>query len=105
MIQPLRAKNFASVFQKCVVCCAHPASVRGAYASSRTLSAGRDGRFGAADERRTKRTAKSCGPVPPTLGSTPGQEPGGRWLTSPVHRGEREAAVNTIAQGRPDCLR
>jgi hypothetical protein len=25
-----------------------------------------------------------------------------RWLTSPVHRGEHEAAVNTIARGMPD---
>ena len=24
-----------------------------------------------------------------------------RWLTSPAHRGEHGAAVNTIAQGRP----
>ena len=35
------------------------------------------------------RTAKACGPVPPTLGSTPGQKPGGRRLESPVLRGER----------------
>ena len=48
------------------------------------------------------RTAKSCGPGPPTLGSslavmfrrtTVAKKPG--------HRGEHEAAVNTIAQGMP----
>ena len=27
-----------------------------------------------------------------------------RWLSSPVHRGEREAAVNTIARGMPACF-
>jgi hypothetical protein len=26
------------------------------------------------------------------------------WLTSPVHQGERGAAVNTIAEGMPDCF-
>jgi hypothetical protein len=30
--------------------------------------------------------------------------PGGRWLSSPAHRGEREAAVNTIARGMPACF-
>ena len=47
------------------------------------------------------RTAKACGPVPPTLGSTPGQKPGGRRLESPVLRGERAISCKTIAQGRP----
>src|SRR5207237_850571 len=27
-----------------------------------------------------------------------------RWPKSPEHRGEREAAAQTIAQGRPGCL-
>jgi hypothetical protein len=49
------------------------------------------------------RTAKSCGPDPPTLGSSPPVMPGRRWrLSSPVLQGEREAAVKTIAQGVPD---
>ena len=30
--------------------------------------------------------------------------PWGRWLSSPVHRGEREAAVNTIVRGMPACF-
>ena len=48
------------------------------------------------------RTAKSCGPVPPTLGSSLPVMPGRRWrLASPVLQGEHEAAVNTIAQGMP----
>ena len=29
---------------------------------------------------------------------------GGRWLSSPAHQGEREAAVNTIARGMPACF-
>src|ERR1700739_1594862 len=29
---------------------------------------------------------------------------GRRWLTSPAHRGEHGAAVNTIVQGMPDCF-
>ncbi len=29
---------------------------------------------------------------------------GGRWLSSPAHRGEREAVVNTIARGMPACF-
>ena len=58
--------------------------------------------------RRTApaRTAKSCGPDTPSLvsrlaGNIP-QDSGGYM---PGHRGEHEAAVKTIAQGRPDCLR
>jgi len=48
------------------------------------------------------RTAKSCGPDPPTLGSTLGlKSPGGWRLASPVLQGEHEAAVKTIAQGMP----
>jgi hypothetical protein len=27
-----------------------------------------------------------------------------RWLSSPAHRGEREAAVNTIVRGMPACF-
>ena len=30
------------------------------------------------------------------------ESPGGRWLTSPTHRGERGVSRNTIAQGVPD---
>ena len=66
--------------------------------------AGCDGREGLRDDRRPARTAKACGPVPPTLGSTPGQKPGGRRLESPVLRGERAISRKTIAQGRPGRL-
>ena len=48
------------------------------------------------------RTVKPRGPVPPTLGSTPGQKPGGRRLTSPVLRGDRGVSRKAIAQGVPE---
>src|SRR5689334_24911452 len=32
------------------------------------------------------------------------KSPGGRWLKSPVHRGEREISRTTIAQGMPECF-
>jgi len=43
---------------------------RGATRSSRVLGAGCDGRFGARDERSSRRMAKACGPDLPTLGSS-----------------------------------
>jgi hypothetical protein len=47
------------------------------------------------------RTVKSCGPDPPTLGSSLRDSRRRWWLKSPVHQGEREAAVKTVAQGMP----
>src|SRR5581483_1439709 len=32
------------------------------------------------------------------------KSPGGRWLKSPTHRGERRVSRQTIAQGMPDCF-
>jgi hypothetical protein len=46
---------------------------RGAYASSRTSGAGCDGRVGVPGRGAPMRTAKSCGPDLPTLGSS-------RWI-------------------------
>jgi hypothetical protein len=62
----------------------------------------------APDERKRSRTAKSCGPDTSMLvfksvmmlRITPATV-----ARKPDHRGEREASRNTIAQGRPDCLR
>ena len=67
--------------------------------------AGCDGRGCAADERRVKRTAKSCGPDAPTLASSPQEAKLLRAMVAkkPGHQGEHEAAVKTIAQGRPGC--
>ena len=51
------------------------------------------------------RTAKPCGPDPPTLGSSLSMMiDKRRWLQSPVHRGERGISRKTMAQGVPDCL-
>ena len=67
------------------------------------VGAGCGGRVGAADERRAMRTAKSCGPDPPTLGSslavmirkaTVAKKPG-----TP---GRARISRKTIAQGMPD---
>ena len=62
------------------------------------------------------RSAKSCGPDSPTLGSSLARQAmsaltgltrraGRRWLESPVHRGERaDRPLTPIAQGRPECF-
>jgi hypothetical protein len=58
------------------------------------------------DERGHKRTAKSCGPDPPTLGSSwLKMIRRRRWLKSPVRRGEHEAAVKTNRAGKAGSLR
>ena len=55
-----------------------------------------------ADERHARRTVKSCGPGPPTLGSSLAKTFGrATGANKPAPRGEREAAVKTIAQGVP----
>ncbi len=65
-----------------------------------TRGAGCDGRGRAARRAAQSRTVKPCGPDSPMLGSTPGQEPGGWWLRSPAHQGERGAAVKPL---RREC--
>jgi hypothetical protein len=47
-----------------------PASIRGAFRDRHERGAGCGGRFGAFDEWRMRRTAKSCGPDAPTLASS-----------------------------------
>jgi hypothetical protein len=80
----------------------YPASIRGAYASSRTLGAGCDGRGSGARRATLKRTAKSCGPGAPTLASSFAEVSAGRrWQTSPVTGESTKETVKTIAQGRP----
>jgi hypothetical protein len=67
------------------------------------VGAGCDGRKGGAGRARPVRTAKSCGPDLPTLGSSRRKMiRRRRWLKSPVHRGEREISRKTIAQGMSD---
>ena len=58
----------------------------------------------AQDERRKKRTAKSCGPDAPMLASTRDNalHCAGTGARKPDSRGEREETRKTIAQGMPD---
>ena len=75
-VKPLRVKYLSSVLQKYMIISPHPASTRrGVSRSSRTLGAGCGGREDVQRAQRapTKasfRTAKPCGPVPPTLGTS-----------------------------------
>src|SRR5262249_5522822 len=75
---------------------------RDASRSSRTLGAGCDGRVGARDEAHERGRPSRVVLVPRRWDQVRGRFHGRRGLTSPVPRGERGAAVNTIAQGRPD---
>jgi hypothetical protein len=86
---------------------AHPVPIRGAYASSRTLVRDAVDALATLDERRVRRTAKSCGPDAPTLASSSREASflGATVARKPGHRGEREISRKTIAQGMPDCLR
>ena len=75
---------------------------RGVSRSSRTLGAGCGGRFGAFDEWRVKRTAKSCGPDAPTLASSWRKRFRWRqWQESPVTGESAKETVKTIARGMP----
>jgi hypothetical protein len=87
----------------------HPVPREGALAIVTDVGAGSGGRGCAFDERRVKRTAKSCGPDAPMagvkfLGSSRFL---GMTVTSKLwsHRGEHGISCKTIAQGRPDCFR
>jgi len=78
---------------------------RGASRSSRVSGAGCGGRDHIVRRAMGSRTAKSCGPDSPMLESSLSMMIDRRWwLTSPVHQGEREAAVKTIAQGNAGCF-
>jgi hypothetical protein len=104
-----KQKYLSSVFQKYMFILSHPASAGGAYRD-------RHGRWkrDAVDARRLSalaRRRKHPRGRPSRMVLSPrrwGQAcetifARRRWLTSPVHRGEYGAAVNTIAQGMPDC--
>ena len=56
------------------------------------INAGRDAvdADGAIDERRQRRTAKSCGPDTPTLGVKSAEVPPATVAKEPGHRGEHE---------------
>src|SRR5436305_9875346 len=75
---------------------------RGALAN--VINAGRDAMDaeGAIDERRSRRTAKSCGPDTPTLVSSRRKLfPPATVANKPGHRGEPVISRKTIARGMP----
>jgi hypothetical protein len=68
-----------------------PASIRGAARDRHERGAGCGGRFGAFDEWRIRRTAKSCGPDAPTLASSLAEAIREATVANkPGHRGEYE---------------
>jgi len=76
----------------------------GRYASSRTWSAGCDGREVAPqDERGYPRTAKPRGSGASTLASSSWTNSRTTVARKPDHREERGVSRNTIAQGMPEC--
>ena len=75
-----------------------PASLRGAYASSRTLGRDAVDAGGVARRAAPARTAKSCGPDAPTLASSLQVATcGRRWQESPVTEESTKETAKTIA--------
>jgi hypothetical protein len=72
-------------------------------------NAGRDAvdALAATDERKLKRTAKSCGPDASTPASSSWEASfsGATVTRKPDRRGEHEVSRKTTAQGRPECFR
>ena len=87
-----------------MIVCGYPASIGGAYASSRT-SGGLRWTRGCIIRRgmracvRQKRVVL----IPRRWNQPAGPEPGGTAAKKPGHRGERAISRKTIAQGRPAC--
>ena len=76
----LSVKILLSFFRRMCLSLRIPLSQEGRFGqSSRTLGAGCDGRKGRARRARPVRTAKSCGPDLPTLGSSPVSGDVGLW--------------------------
>ncbi len=102
-VKPSEQKYLSSVFRKTMLI-SHPSRARqeGVSRSSRNVVRDVVDAITSSDVRWGSRTVKSCGPDSPTLESTLGVTSLGEWwLKSPVHQGEHEAAVKTIAQGMP----
>jgi hypothetical protein len=84
----------------------HPASSKGAYASSRYVEAGCDGRESGAGRAQLLRTAKSCGPGLPVLRPSHDafDEHHARRGQESRSPGRSRISRNAIAQGGPGCL-
>src|ERR1700736_2259089 len=94
-------RNYASLLtQISFISVAIPAYTKGAFRDRHKRRAGDAvDAGGAADESATLRTAKSCGPDASTPASSWRKYPPATVTRKPDHRGEREAAVKTIACG------
>jgi hypothetical protein len=109
-VQPAALKNSSLRKSENILSSLRPAPREGRYAIVTNVGAGCGGREGLqrgvkpASTKRPWRTVKPCGPDTPTLVPSLRAIRRRWWLTSPVHQGERGAAVKTIAQGMPDCL-
>jgi hypothetical protein len=102
VVNPSRQKYISSVFRKYMVLSLHPASMKRDERVVTIVRRGCDGREKRARRARRTRTAKPCGPDAPTLASSPRSDRSRATVANkPGHRGERGAAVNTIAQGMP----
>jgi hypothetical protein len=103
---PIINENFSFVFSESMIFCLYPASAGGAYRDRHdTWSAGCGGRFGSQHDlimwtNGPRRTVKSYGPGIPVLMPIRRRcaDDGGK---NAGPQGEYEAAVKTIAQGRP----
>jgi len=102
-VKPSPQKYLLSVFRKnMIICRSSRLHQEGRIAIVTDVGSGQRWTPSVADERHARRTVKSCGPGPPTLGSSLAKTFGrATGANKPAPRGEREAAVKTIAQGTP----
>src|SRR5262249_12441836 len=103
-VKPRRKKYFPSVFRKYVIVSARPApDQEGRFAIVTNVGKGMRWTQWRARTRRVDADGQAVWSWRPDAGVNPRvKSPGGRGLSSPAPRGEYGAAVNTIAQGRPD---
>ena len=104
-VQPLNKKYFA--FPEMQIRCreGYLVPTRGAYRDrhGRGVRDAMDAALRKTSADRRGRPSRVV-PIPRRWGQACGRLHGRRWLSSPAHRGEREAAVNTIARGMPACF-
>jgi hypothetical protein len=102
-VKPLGAKYLSSVFRKYMVYSQHPAPAGGALRVVTNVGEGCDGRVwprltSDGPDGRPSRVVL----IPRRWDQARGRTHGRRRLSSPVLRGDHEAAVKTIVQGMPD---
>jgi hypothetical protein len=104
-VQSSGKKYISFVFAEIMFDCCHPASLRGALrAIVTTREAGMRWTLGWRETNAKLADVKSCGPDTPTLVSGATRKRCRlRWPESPVHRGDHDISVKTVARGMPDC--